>query len=164
MTTHQFCTPEWLKAISRIYRANQYTKDKLKKFTAKICYRVKSDPDLGISEDIFFGAFIEKGELKTLNFFTEGEAFQEAEYILAASPATWKNIFRKECEFVTDFMLGKIQLELGTKVSMLELALYVDNIFDFFTRVDLQFPDEMSEDELTKYRSKMGTPRRERGP
>jgi hypothetical protein len=164
MTTHQFCTPGWLKEISRMYRANPCTKDKLKKLTAKICYRVKSDPDWGISEDIIFGAFFDKGELKTLNFFTEGEAFQEAEYLMAASPGIWKKIFRKEREFVTDFMLGKIKLELGTKVSMLELALYVNNIFDFFTQVDLQFPDEMSEDELTTYRSKMETLQLERGP
>lgn len=163
MITHQFCTPGWLKEISRIYRANPYAKDKLKKLKTKICYRVKSDPDWGISEDIIFGAFFDKGELKKLNFFTEGEAFQEAEYLMAASPQTWKKILRKEHEFVADFMLGKINLELGTKVKMFDLALHVSNIFDFLAQVDLQFPDEMSEDELTKYRSKIDTFRRTKG-
>ncbi len=45
MTTHQFCTPGWLKESARIYKAKPDAKDKLKKLTAKICYRVKSDPD-----------------------------------------------------------------------------------------------------------------------
>ena len=58
-------------------------------------------------------------------------------------------------DFVTDFILGKINLELGTKASMLELALYANNILDCLTQVDLRFPDEMSADELTTYRSKM---------
>jgi hypothetical protein len=46
---------------------------------------------------------------------------------------------------------------------MLDLALHVNNILDFLTQVDLQFPDEMSEDELTKYRSKIDTFRRVKG-
>jgi len=163
MTTHQFCTPEWLEETARIYSATPDVKDKLKKLTAKICCRIKSDPDWGIGEDIIFCAIFDKGELRTLNFFTEDKAFQEAEYLMAATPVAWKKILRKEREFVADLMLGKINLELGTKVKMLELALHVNNIFDFLTQVDLQFPDEMSADELTTYRSKIDTVWRAKG-
>jgi hypothetical protein len=60
-------------------------------------------------------------------------------------------------------MLGKINLELGTKVGMLGLALYVSDILDCLTQVDLQFPDEMSADELATYRSKMETFRHAKG-
>jgi len=157
MTAHQFCTSGWLKESARIYKATPDTKNKLNKLTAKICYRVKSDPDWCIREDIIFGSFFEKGELKTLDFFTENKAFQAAEYLLAATPQTWKKVLRKKRDFVTDFVLGKISLELGTKVSMLELALNANNILDCLTQVDLQFSDEMSADELTTYRSKMET-------
>jgi len=163
MTAHQFCTPGWLKESARIYKATPDAIDKLKKLTAKICYRVKSDPDWGISEDIIFCSFFEKGELRALNFFTEDEAFQAAEYLMAATPLTWKKILRKKRDFVTDFILGKIDLELGTQVSMLELALCANNMLDCLTQVDLQFPDEMSEDELTTYRSKMETFRHAKG-
>ena len=164
MTTHQFCTLEWLEESARFYRASPDAKEKLKKLTAKICCRVKSDPDWGIGEDIIFGAFFDKGDLRTLNFFTEGEAFQEADYLMTATPRTWKKILRKERDFVTDLMLGKIKLELGTKMKMIEIAFQVNNIFDFLTQVDLQFSDEMLEGELISYRSKMETLRRERGP
>jgi putative sterol carrier protein len=163
MTAHQFCTPGWLKESARIYKAKPDAKDKLKKLTAKICYRVKSDPDWCIREDIIFCSFFEKGELRTLTFFSEDEAFQAAEYLMAATPRTWKRILRKEREFVTDLMLGKINLELGTKVGMLGLALYVSDILDCLTQVDLQFPDEMSADELATYRSKMETFRHAKG-
>jgi len=164
MITHQFCTPEWLEEISRIYEATPSVKYNLKDITAKICCRVKSDPDWGISEDVIFGAFFDRGELETLNFFTEGKAFKEAEYLMVATPQTWKEILRNKQDFATEFILGKINLEMGTLVSMLELAPRVNNVFDFFTQVDLQFPDDMSEDELKTYRSKMETFRRERGP
>ena len=164
MAMYQFCTLGWLEESSRIYKANPTAKDKLKNLTAKICFRVKSDPGLGISEDIIFGAFFDRGELKTLKNFTEDEAFHEAEFLMAATPRAWKKILRKEHEFVADLMLGKIKLELGTKVKMLDIALHLNNIFDFLTQVDLQFPDEMSKDELAEYRSKMETLQRERGP
>ena len=163
MTVHQFCTPGWLAESARIYKAKPGTKDQLKKLTAKICYRVKSNPDWGINEDIIFCAFFEKGELRTLDFFTESEAFQAAEYLMAATTRTWKKILRKKRDFVTDLILGKINLELGTQVSMLELALCANNMLDCLTQVDLQFPDEMSEDELTTYRSKMETFRHAKG-
>ena len=163
MIAHQFCTPGWLKENARIYKAKPDAKDKLKRLTAKICYRVKSDMDWGIDEDIIFCAFFEKGELRTLDFFTESEAFQAAEYLMAATPLTWKKILRKKRDFVTDFILGKIDLELGTKASMLELALYANNILDCLTQIDLRFPDEMSADELTTYRSKMETFRQAKG-
>jgi len=65
---------------------------------------------------------------------------------MAAIPRTWKKILRKKRDFVTDFILGKIDLELGTQVRMLELALYANNILDCLTQIDLQFPDEMSAD------------------
>ena len=163
MTAHQFCTPGWLKKSARIYKAAPDTKNKLNKLTAKICYRVKSDPDWGINEDIIFCTFFEKGELRTLDFFTESEAFQAAEYLMAATTRTWKKILRKKRDFVTNFILGKIDLELGTQVSMLELALYTHNILDCLTQVDLQFPDEMSADERATYRSKMETFRHAKG-
>jgi len=82
---------------------------------------------------------------------------------MAATPLTWKKILRKKRDFVTDFILGKINLELGTQVSMLELALYANNILDCLTQVELQFPDEMSADELATYRSKMETFRHAKG-
>ena len=82
---------------------------------------------------------------------------------MAATPRTWKKILRKKRDFVTDFILGKIDLELGTQVSMLELALYANNMLDCLTQVDLRFPDEMSADELTTYRSKMETFRHAKG-
>ena len=50
-------------------------------------------------------------------------------------------------------MLGKIKLEQGSKVGILKLAPLSDKLVDFMTQHEIQFPDEMSSDELAKYRS-----------
>jgi len=96
-----------------------------------------------------------------VEFFDEENALAEAEYVLAATPQEWKRLLRKEGKFVTDFMLGKVTLEHGSRVGVLGVAPHSGTLVDALTQVELQFPDEMSEDELEQYRSKMKAFRKE---
>ena len=148
----QYCTPGWLEESGRIYGSNLSLAEKLRKISAKVCFRVKAEPAWGIDKDILFGTFIEAGKLTKIAFFSEVDAKQEAEYIMAATPQEWKKVLRKEHKFLTDFMLGKIKLEKGNKVTVLGLAPYAPTLIDALTQVQIQFPDEMSAEELTKYR------------
>ena len=118
-----------------------------------VCYRVKAEPAWGIEKDIIFGNELDKGRLIKLGFYSEEDAKKGATFILAAIPQEWKKILRKEAKFVTDFMLGKIKLEQGSKVGVLKLAPLSDKLVDFLTQHEIQFPDEMSSDELARYRS-----------
>ena len=70
-----------------------------------------------------------------------------------ATPQEWKKILRKENKFLTDFMLGKITLEQGTKVGVLGLAPYANSFVDALTQVELRFPDELTAQELEEYRA-----------
>ncbi len=115
-------------------------------------YRVKAEPAWGIDTDIFFSTFFDKGELTKMAFCTGEEAKKESDYLLAATPPEWKRILRKERKFITDFTLGKIKLEHGSKVGVLGVAPYANSLIEVLTQVDLQFPDEMSPEELTGYR------------
>ena len=155
MATYQYCTPEWLEESAKMYRSNPALQEKLKKLSAKMCYRVKAEPEWGIDSDIIFGMFIEEGQLTRLEFFKEEDVTKEADYLMAATPQVWKKILRKERKFLTDFMLGNIKLEHGSKVGVLRVAPHANNVIDSLTLVELQFPDELSEEELAQYRSQM---------
>ena len=157
MTACQYCTPQWLDESGKFYQSNPEFREKLKKLSVKMCYRVKAEPAWGIDQDIIFGMFIDKGELTKIGFFAEEQALKEAEYIISATPQEWKKILRKQSKFVTDFMLGKIKLEHGSKVGVLGIAPHANTVVDLLTQVDLQFPDEMSAEELAQYRSQMET-------
>lgn len=163
MTVFQYCTPEWLEESSNAYRSNPDFKKKLEKLTAKVCFLVQAEPAWGIDKDIIFGGFVDKGELTRLEFFNQEDAKKEADFILAATPQEWKSILRKENKFVTDFMLGRIKLEHGSKVGVLSLAPHSNTFIDALTQVEVQFPDEMSSDELARYRSYMEEFRAELG-
>ena len=153
MTTYRYCTPEWLQESARIYRSSPDFQETLKKVTTKICFKVSAEPDWGIDEDIIFGAFVEKGKLIELDFFSDQDALELAEFIISATPQEWKLILRKDNKFITDFMLGKILLEQGSKIGIIGIAPYAPAFVDALTQVELQFPDEMSSEELEVYRA-----------
>ena len=60
---------------------------------------------------------------------------------------------QKESKFLTEFILGKIKLEKGNKVTILGLAPHAPTLVEALTQVEIQFPDEMSPNELAEYKS-----------
>jgi hypothetical protein len=148
-----YCTPEWLEESAKKYRESSRYQEALKRVTTRILYRVTAEPAWGIDADFIFGADVTKGVLNELRFYSEQEAKEKAEYIMAASPQEWKLILRKDHKFLTDFMLNKIKLEQGSKVGVLGLAPYADVFIDAVTQVNLQFQDELSPQEVSDYRN-----------
>jgi len=147
-----YCTPEWLEESAKIYYATPRFQEALKRISTRIFYRITADPDWGFEADFIFGADVTKGVLNELRFYNEAETKEKAEFVMAASPQEWKLILRKEHKFLTDFMLGKIRLELGSKVGVLGLAPYADGFIDALTQVNLIFQDELSPQQLSEYR------------
>ena len=153
MTVCRYCTPEWLEESARVYRATPRFQEELEKVTVKVFYRIEAEPAWGIDQDILFGAIVNRGELEELGFFSEEAAQATAEYIMAATPQEWKKILRRDSKFLTDFMLGKIRLEQGSKVGVLNLAPHANTFIDALTQVELRFPDELTPQELEEYRA-----------
>ena len=153
MTIYQYCTPEWLAESAIRYEATPKFKEAFKKLTMKMAFRVKADPALGIDRDIIFAAYVNKGDLEKLDFISEADAEKEADYILAATPQQWSKLLRKESMFAGDILVGKIIIEKGSKPGVIRIAPHSTSFVDALTQVDLQFPDEMSPDELTQYRA-----------
>lgn len=152
MTLHQYCTPEWLADNADGYPKNPRFQKEFEKLSIKLSFRVKAAPEWGIEKDILFCAHIGKGELKKLSFISEAEACQDSDFILAATPQEWKKLLRKENKFITDFMLGRVLLEQGNKVGVLSVAPHSNTLIDTLTQFELQFPDEMTPEELERYR------------
>lgn len=147
-----YCTPEWLEESATIYRATPRFQEAMKRVSTHVLYRVTAEPEWGIDKDFIFGAVVTEGVLNELRFFSEEEAKEKADFIMAASPQEWKLVLRKEHKFLTDFMLGKIRLEHGSKVGVIGLAPYADTFIEVLTQVNLQFQDELSHQQVSEYR------------
>jgi hypothetical protein len=159
----RYCTPEWLQASAEGYRSSPRLQQALAKLTLKVCFLIRADPAWGIDQDILFGSFIRQGELEKLDFFSAQDARDQAEFVLGATPQEWKKLLRRENKFITDFMLGKVTLEQGSKVGVLSVAPHSTTLVDIMTQAELQFPDEMSPEELAAYRSYVAAFRLEKG-
>ena len=163
MTVVRYCTPEWLRASAASYRATPRFQQELAKLTTRVCFLVKAEPAWGIDQDIVFGAFLRQGELEKLDFFSADDAKAQAEFIMAATPQEWKKVLRKETKFLTEFMLGRITLVQGSKVGVIAIAPHANTFVDILTQAELQFPDELSPEELAAYRSHVAAFRQELG-
>jgi putative sterol carrier protein len=164
MNTQYYCTPKWLEESKEIYNSNPQAKKKLKKLSAKMAYRVKAEPSWGINKDVYFCAYFESGELHKLELVSK-EAANDAQYLMAATPKVWKNIITKKSKFITDFMLGRIKLDNGSKVGVLTVAPHANDILAALVPagMNLVFPDELPSVELEQYRSNMVEFRKELG-
>ena len=151
--TIRYCTPEWLEESARLYRASSRFEDELKRVTTNICFRITAEPAWGIEADVIFGAEVEAGKLIELDFFGEAEARNKAVFILSASPQDWKELLRKNKKFITEFLLGKVTLEMGSKTELLKITPYANHFIDALTQFELQYPDEMTPEELEAFRA-----------
>ena len=159
----RYCSPEWLEESARLSRATDRFENAIKKVTAKIFYRITAEPEWGIEKDIIFGAEVDNGKLLELAFFSEAEAKKRADFILSATPQVWKGILRKDKKFISEFMLGKVKLESGSKPGLLKITPYANHFVDALTQFELQFPDEMSTEEVKAYRADLSKFRKDAG-
>lgn len=159
--TIRYCTPLWLEESARLYDENPRYEQELKRVTTKIFFRITAEPGWGIDEDIIFGAIVEEGKMLNLGFYSEEDAKKTAVIILATDPPEWKAILRKDKKFITEFMLGKISLEQGSRVALLKITPYANHFVDALTQFELQYPDEMSAEELESFRTDVSEFRRE---
>jgi hypothetical protein len=163
MTTVRYCTPEWLKTCTAAYKADPSYQQDFAKLATKLAFRIKADPTWGIDDDIIFASYVTHGTLDKLAFVDEEEAKREADFVMAATPQQWKKLLRKEAKFVTEFMLGRIALEQGSKVGVLQIAPHSTTFIKALTPVEMQFPDEMSPEELADFRAYVAQFRQELG-
>lgn len=156
MKTYQYCTPEWLEESARLYSETPRFQKEFEGITpkpTKYIFRVKAEPAWGIEKDLLFGAVVEHGKLLKLAFFNEEDARQDVEFILSATPQEWKRLLRKQTKFITVVMLKKVTMEHGDFGGLLKVAPHGDAFVDALTQVTLQFPDEMSPEELVQYKA-----------
>lgn len=154
MAVFQFCTPEWLEKLQKTYNSDPGNERFFKGVTASLCYKVLAEPEGGIEEDIIFGHEVFEGKLLWSKFVTEEEA-KKCTFVFSAPPNTWKKLLRKEGEFMIEMVLGDLRQEHGDKSALIGLLPYVDPLLEFMAKVELQFPDEMSPDELERYKTHM---------
>jgi hypothetical protein len=163
MSTVRYCTPEWLEASAAGYETDPRFRQEFARLKVKLCFRITAEPQWAIDRDIIFASYVHEGELQKLAFVSEEEARKDSDFLMVATPQQWKKLLRKEARFVTEFMMGRITLEKGSRVGVLQVAPHANTFIDALTPAELQFQDEMTADEVAEFRSYMDEFRQELG-
>lgn len=152
-----YATREWLEAAARNYVANPDNQGKhFKGLSMVLTFRVLPDPQFGIEKDLYFGFHIEDGALQQdSGFTTAAEARKKSTYIVAASPVIWKKILQKKEGFIANFMSGKVKLDQGSTIKFIPLGGKAPALVENFYKVDTQWPDEMTPEQLSAYQADM---------
>jgi len=159
----RYCSKEWLEECARLYSTTDTLENALKKITTKLYFRITAEPTWGIEKDILFGAELKEGKLLDLGYFSEADAKKEADFILSTSPPIWKGLLRRDNKFITEFVMGKIILEQGSKVELLKITPYANYMVDVMTQVEIQYQDEMTSEEVEDFRADLAQFREETG-
>ncbi len=148
-------SPEWLEEGFNAFQSDSQWENKLKKLSGHFAYRIQADEAFGLDKDLYMCMVLDAGKLVRLEHVSEDDAKNDADFLLAATPQVWKRILQKLDKFVGAFMGRRIKLEKGSTVGALALGPHAGNLVNVLTLVDLQFPDDLSPDELTEFKSKM---------
>jgi putative sterol carrier protein len=152
-----YATREWIEAAASNYKANSENQNKhFKGLSMVLTFRVLTDPGFGIERDIYFSFHIENGALKPdSGFLTASQAKEKSTYIAAATPAVWKKIIQKKEGFVANFMGGKVKLDQGSTIKFIPLGAKAPALVENFYKIDTQWPDEMSPEQLSAYKNQV---------
>lgn len=161
MAEYIYPGPEWLAESLKLYGSE--FEGKLKSLSGHFCFRIREDSTFGIEKDVYLAMVMAAGKLERLEIYSEEDAKNEADFILAATPPVWKRILLKLDKFVGAFMGGRIKLEKGDTVGALALGPHANTLVDVITQVDLKFGDDLSSDELAEFKSSLGAYREKAG-
>jgi putative sterol carrier protein len=151
MAEYIYPSPEWLEESFKLYGPE--FEGKLKSLSGHFAFLIKADPVFGLEKDLYMCMVMDAGKLGRLAVYSEEDAKKEADFILAATPSVWKRILQKLDKFVGAFMGGRIKLEKGDTVGALALGPHANTLVEVITQVDLKFGDDLSPDELEKFKA-----------
>jgi putative sterol carrier protein len=162
METFVYPQIEWLEAAAKLYDAG--FEQKLAKLSGTFAFRIGAEPAWGINEDIYFGLNLDAGKLKELKNCTKENAFKRFDFIFGATPQAWKRVLTKKDKFVGAFMGGRVKLEKGDTVGALAVGPHATTLVEVLTQpVKLVFPDDLSPEELEKFKKAFAEKRKQVG-
>lgn len=161
MAEYIYPSPEWLEESTKLYGPE--FEEKLKPLSGHFAFLIQADPAFGIEKDLYMCMVMDAGKLARLVIYSEEDAKKEADFILAATPSVWKRILQKLDKFVGAFMGGRIKLEKGDTVGALALGPHANTLVDVITQVDLKFGDDLSPEELEKFKGSFAEYREKAG-
>lgn len=133
-------TGEWARDwCEEINRSEAYA-EAAESWEGALVLAVHADPSYGLEEGRAVWVDLWHGECREARAAGEGDR-EEAPYVIAADPYSWKRVLEGEMDPISGLMRGKLKLERG---SVVELARYVRAAKELVAaagRVESRYPE-----------------------
>ena len=111
---HRFPSKEWTAALKVALNNDRAYREAVKPWTfGSVAMVVRSDPANGIERDAGMIIDIHQGECRGTRFVEEVGDSVEAEFVIVASYARWKEVIEGKLDPIKGMMEGKLKLVRG---------------------------------------------------
>lgn len=135
-------TREWAVAWGEQINASGAYRNAARTWKWPVVLTMQEDPGLGLGERSVY-LDLHQGDCREARDAAPGD-LESAPYILAADPATWKQVLDGRLEPIPGIMRGKIRLAKGSLATLLPYVLAAKEMVAAATRVDTRFPEGLA--------------------
>ena len=145
-------TPEWQKAAAKVYREDPTFGRAFGKVNGTTVMIIQANKSAGVENDLYLLNMVENGELLEDGFVSKEEGESKATWLLTSTYDIWKEVYTGKKIFIEAFLGGEIRLIRGDFAGLMRIAAQGTKLADIFTRNEAVWPDELSGEELEKYK------------
>jgi len=111
---HRFPSKEWTEALKVALNNDRAYREAGKPWTfGSVAMIVRSDPANGIERDAGMILDVHQGECRCATFVEAVDDSVEAEFVIVASYARWKEVIERKLDPIRGMMEGKLKLVRG---------------------------------------------------
>ena len=111
---HRFPSKEWTEALGAALNNDRGYREAGKPWTfGSVAMIVQSDPANGLERDAGMILDVHQGECRGTNFVEGVDDSLEAEFVISASYARWREVIERKLDPIRGMMEGKLKLVRG---------------------------------------------------
>ena len=146
-------TPEWWKKFQETVDSDAEYRAAAKTWEGAITLVIKAKPEVGIDEDVYGLMDLWHGECRSMRIVPKEEA-EKAPYVMTGSYDTWKDVAKGKTDAIKATMLGKIKLK-GNMANIVRHVKAAKRLAECSGLFEAVWPDELSKDEIKKFRAEI---------
>ena len=144
-------TPEWGQVFGETLDGDAEYRQAAKTWEGAVTLVVQAKPEVGLDEDISVMLDLWHGACRSVKILPKEEA-AKAPYVMTGSLDTWKAVSTGKTDAIKATMLGKIKMK-GDMANVVRHVKASKRLADCTGLFESVWPDELSKDEIEKFRA-----------
>lgn len=144
-------TPEWVGEYERVVQNDAAYKEAAKTWEGSVIIHILAKPDIGLDEDIFLWMDLWHGDCNYMRLVPKNIG-ENGDFVITGEFDRWKAVMAKELDPIKGMMQGKLKLK-GDLPTIVRAVRAAQRLVELTGTLDTKFLDELSPDEMDKFRT-----------